>query len=194
MPGTPVTRPLASERPAGYLTRPSPRVETASPYDPGGQVPARRETGILLFACGNRQAGSCPSCSEVYRTDTFPLLKAASSARNRSGHLVAKGRGQRRNRIQPERGPVRSPAGSHGPIAPGRGLQSARRPPGTIRPFDPRDGLAAKCSQMAALPLGPATAGTLEETGHGCERARPGRPGRPRVHLGSAEPPCMYFS
>ncbi|MCT9931876.1 replication initiation protein [Planotetraspora sp. A-T 1434] len=37
----------------------------------------RREVGgVLLVACGNRRASRCPSCSEVYRADTFHLIRA----------------------------------------------------------------------------------------------------------------------
>ncbi|MEV5556098.1 replication initiator [Nonomuraea wenchangensis] len=33
-------------------------------------------SGRLLVACGNRRASVCPSCSEVYRADTFQLIRA----------------------------------------------------------------------------------------------------------------------
>ncbi|NJP27830.1 replication initiation protein [Microbispora hainanensis] len=37
----------------------------------------RREIGgVMLVACGNRRASRCPSCSEVYRADTFHLIRA----------------------------------------------------------------------------------------------------------------------
>jgi hypothetical protein len=32
--------------------------------------------GVLYVPCGNRRAVVCPSCSEVYRADTFQLVKA----------------------------------------------------------------------------------------------------------------------
>ncbi|MEU0520149.1 replication initiator [Streptosporangium sp. NPDC006007] len=32
--------------------------------------------GVLLVACGNRRASRCPACSEVYRADTFHLIRA----------------------------------------------------------------------------------------------------------------------
>lgn len=32
--------------------------------------------GHLLIRCGNRRASRCPSCAEVYRADTYHLLKA----------------------------------------------------------------------------------------------------------------------
>jgi hypothetical protein len=41
-----------------------------------GEVLTRRERGRLLVACGNRRAARCPSCSEIYRADTFQLIKA----------------------------------------------------------------------------------------------------------------------
>lgn len=36
-------------------------------------------SGHLLVACGNRRASVCPSCSEVYRADTFQLIRAGLS-------------------------------------------------------------------------------------------------------------------
>jgi hypothetical protein len=41
-----------------------------------GELITRREPGRLLVACGNRRAARCPSCSEIYRADTFQLIKA----------------------------------------------------------------------------------------------------------------------
>ncbi|GAA4562209.1 replication initiator [Planotetraspora kaengkrachanensis] len=35
--------------------------------------------GHLLVACGNRRASVCPACSEVYRADTFHLIRAGLS-------------------------------------------------------------------------------------------------------------------
>ncbi len=35
--------------------------------------------GRLLIACGNRRASVCPACSEVYRADTFHLIRAGLS-------------------------------------------------------------------------------------------------------------------
>ncbi|MEW9533894.1 replication initiator [Microbispora sp. NPDC049125] len=35
--------------------------------------------GRLLVACGNRRASVCPACSEVYRADTFHLIRAGLS-------------------------------------------------------------------------------------------------------------------
>ncbi|MEV0971597.1 replication initiator [Microtetraspora glauca] len=32
--------------------------------------------GVLLVACGNRRASRCPACAEVYRADTFHLIRA----------------------------------------------------------------------------------------------------------------------
>ncbi len=32
--------------------------------------------GYLLIACGNRRAAVCPSCSDVYRDDTYQLVRA----------------------------------------------------------------------------------------------------------------------
>lgn len=32
--------------------------------------------GVIYKPCGNRRASVCPSCSEVYRADTFQLVKA----------------------------------------------------------------------------------------------------------------------
>ncbi|NUW39599.1 replication initiation protein [Nonomuraea rhodomycinica] len=36
-------------------------------------------SGRLLVACGNRRASVCPACSEVYRADTFQLIRAGLS-------------------------------------------------------------------------------------------------------------------
>ncbi|MEU9834787.1 replication initiator [Streptosporangium sp. NPDC048047] len=36
-------------------------------------------SGHLLVACGNRRASVCPACSEVYRADTFHLIRAGLS-------------------------------------------------------------------------------------------------------------------
>src|SRR4051812_10404929 len=36
-------------------------------------------SGHLLVACGNRRASVCPPCSEVYRADTFQLIRAGLS-------------------------------------------------------------------------------------------------------------------
>ncbi|WP_433363077.1 replication initiator [Streptosporangium sp. CA-115845] len=36
-------------------------------------------SGHLLVACGNRRASVCPACSEVYRADTFQLIRAGLS-------------------------------------------------------------------------------------------------------------------
>ncbi|SNT45742.1 hypothetical protein SAMN05216276_104544 [Streptosporangium subroseum] len=36
-------------------------------------------SGHLLVACGNRRASVCASCSEVYRADTFQLIRAGLS-------------------------------------------------------------------------------------------------------------------
>ncbi len=33
-------------------------------------------TGHLLIPCGNRRSSRCPACSEVYRADTYQLLRA----------------------------------------------------------------------------------------------------------------------
>ena len=41
-----------------------------------GEVLVSRSAGKLLVACGNRRKTRCPSCSEVYRADTFQLIKA----------------------------------------------------------------------------------------------------------------------
>lgn len=32
--------------------------------------------GVLYVPCGNRRATVCPSCAEIYRADTFQLVKA----------------------------------------------------------------------------------------------------------------------
>ncbi|GHE45262.1 hypothetical protein GCM10017673_54180 [Streptosporangium violaceochromogenes] len=40
---------------------------------------ADEPSGRLLVACGNRRASVCPSCSEVYRADTFQLIRAGLS-------------------------------------------------------------------------------------------------------------------
>ena len=40
---------------------------------------ADEPSGHLLVACGNRRASVCPSCSEVYRADTFQLIRAGLS-------------------------------------------------------------------------------------------------------------------
>jgi hypothetical protein len=45
-------------------------------YTGTGEVLTRRDRGRLLVACGNRRAARCPSCSEIYRADTFQLIKA----------------------------------------------------------------------------------------------------------------------
>ncbi len=50
--------------------------ESRSIHAATGQVLADRHAGRLLVACGNRRKSRCPSCSEVYRADTFQLLKA----------------------------------------------------------------------------------------------------------------------
>jgi hypothetical protein len=39
-------------------------------------VTAREPGGVLLIACGDRRAASCPSCAEVYRRDAFHLVAA----------------------------------------------------------------------------------------------------------------------
>jgi hypothetical protein len=39
-------------------------------------VTAREPGGVLLVACGDRRAASCPSCAEVYRRDAFQLVAA----------------------------------------------------------------------------------------------------------------------
>ncbi|WP_235966194.1 replication initiator [Herbidospora solisilvae] len=46
-----------------------------------GQIIATYDTkgephGHLLLRCGNRRASRCPSCAEVYRRDTFHLIRA----------------------------------------------------------------------------------------------------------------------
>jgi hypothetical protein len=41
-----------------------------------GELLSSRSAGKLLVACGNRRRTRCPSCSEVYRADTFQLIKA----------------------------------------------------------------------------------------------------------------------
>ncbi len=56
----------------GETTRVDPRTgELLSAYstatEPGNE---------LLMRCGNRRASRCPSCSEVYRADTFHLIRA----------------------------------------------------------------------------------------------------------------------
>ncbi|GAA4236958.1 putative Zn-finger protein [Streptosporangium album] len=40
---------------------------------------ADEPSGHLLVACGNRRASVCPACSEVYRADTFHLIRAGLS-------------------------------------------------------------------------------------------------------------------
>ncbi|MET8141980.1 replication initiator [Sphaerisporangium sp. NPDC005288] len=40
---------------------------------------ADEPSGHLLMACGNRRASVCASCSEVYRADTFQLIRAGLS-------------------------------------------------------------------------------------------------------------------
>lgn len=40
---------------------------------------AGEPSGHLLVACGNRRASVCPACSEVYRADTFQLIRAGLS-------------------------------------------------------------------------------------------------------------------
>src|SRR5437764_7223094 len=39
-------------------------------------VTAGEPGGVLLIACGDRRAASCPSCAEVYRRDAFQLVAA----------------------------------------------------------------------------------------------------------------------
>jgi hypothetical protein len=39
-------------------------------------VTAHEPGGVLLIACGDRRAASCPSCAEVYRRDAFQLVAA----------------------------------------------------------------------------------------------------------------------
>jgi hypothetical protein len=39
-------------------------------------VTAREPGGVLLVACGDRRAASCPSCAEIYRRDAFQLVAA----------------------------------------------------------------------------------------------------------------------
>jgi hypothetical protein len=39
-------------------------------------VTAREPGGVLLVACGDRRAASCPSCAETYRHDAFQLVAA----------------------------------------------------------------------------------------------------------------------
>jgi hypothetical protein len=39
-------------------------------------VTAREPGGVLLTACGDRRAASCPSCAEVYRRDALQLVAA----------------------------------------------------------------------------------------------------------------------
>lgn len=39
-------------------------------------VTAREPGGVLLVACGDRRAASCPSCAEIYRHDAFQLVAA----------------------------------------------------------------------------------------------------------------------
>jgi hypothetical protein len=39
-------------------------------------VTAREPGGVLLVACGDRRAASCPSCAELYRHDAFQLVAA----------------------------------------------------------------------------------------------------------------------
>lgn len=45
-------------------------------YAGTGELLGRREPGRLLVGCGNRRSSRCPSCSEIYRADTFQLVKA----------------------------------------------------------------------------------------------------------------------
>ncbi|MEW9533216.1 replication initiator [Microbispora sp. NPDC049125] len=40
---------------------------------------ANEPSGHLLIACGNRRASVCPACSEVYRADTYQLIRAGLS-------------------------------------------------------------------------------------------------------------------
>jgi hypothetical protein len=39
-------------------------------------VTAREPGGVLLVACGDRRAATCPSCAEIYRHDAFQLVAA----------------------------------------------------------------------------------------------------------------------
>jgi hypothetical protein len=39
-------------------------------------VTAREPGGVLLVACGDRRAASCPTCAELYRRDAFQLVAA----------------------------------------------------------------------------------------------------------------------
>ncbi|MGH3049341.1 MAG: replication initiator [Gaiellaceae bacterium] len=39
-------------------------------------VTAREPGGVLLVACGDRRAASCPSCAELYKHDAFQLVAA----------------------------------------------------------------------------------------------------------------------
>lgn len=41
-----------------------------------GEVLSQRNPGRLLVACGNRRTTRCPSCSEMYRADTYQLIRA----------------------------------------------------------------------------------------------------------------------
>lgn len=41
-----------------------------------GEVLTQRDTGRLLVACGNRRSSRCQPCSEIYRADTYQLIRA----------------------------------------------------------------------------------------------------------------------
>ncbi len=71
--------------------------------------------GRLLTACGNRRASVCPTCSRVYKADTYHLIRAGLTG----------GKGIRRRHRRAPLG-VRHPHRSR--------LRPGAHPPGTRRP------------------------------------------------------------
>jgi len=69
-------------RTAGYCARPVrlaggvDQVETTTGEVHQTYTTEREPDGVLLKACGTRQAARCPPCAEVYRRDAFQLVAA----------------------------------------------------------------------------------------------------------------------
>ncbi|MEU8269920.1 replication initiator [Sphaerisporangium sp. NPDC049002] len=128
-------------------------------------------SGYLLVACGNRRSSVCLSCSEVYRADTFQLIRAGlSGGKGVPGSVSAHPR-VFATLTAPSFGPVHTRREKNGRVRACRPRARDKvcehgRPVGCHEAHDPRDErlgqpLCAECYDYAGAVLWQSHAGVL---------------------------------